>query len=209
MYLCDKELLQLVENDSNFIRPFSREKLQSASYDVSLSSEICALRASTMSIDISKQNEIDAIYEPRDISDGYMVKPGEFILCTLQEKISLPDDVIAFVEPRTRLTRLGLLLSRQFCNPSYRGTLRLGLKNASGSNICLVPGLTIGQIVFSQLNETPIEENLYRNKQNAAYQDESSFRGATFESEDLSPEALNILNGMFQRLGGSQYVRNA
>ena len=79
----------------------------------------------------------------------------------------------------------------------------------SGSNISLVPGLAIGQLVFSRLKERPLEENLYRNKPNAAYQQESSFRGSTFEDEELSPEALEILNGMFRHLGGSQYVRNA
>lgn len=209
VYLCDKELLRLMEDDSTFIQPFSRKRLQSASYDVSLSNEVFILKPSAVAIDISAQDVIDNIYEAKDISAGYVIKPGEFILCTIQESVALPDDIVAFVEPRTRLTRLGLLLSRQFCNPSYKGTLRLGLKNMSGSNISLVPGLAIGQLVFSRLKERPLEENLYRNKPNAAYQQESSFRGSTFEDEELSPEALEILNGMFRHLGGSQYVRNA
>ena len=201
MLLSDRDLLSLVETDSNFIKPFSRHNLQSSSYDVTLSNEIQVLRASSAPINISDQVAIDRIYEPKDISRGYLIKPGEYILCRLQESISLPDDVVAFAAPRTRFTRLGLLLSGQFCNPSYSGTLSLGLQNVSNSNISLAPGLIIGQLVFCRLGEMPLEQNLYRNKADAAYQNETAFRGSTFEGDELTGEAKDILEGMLRHFG--------
>ena len=201
MFLSDKEILRLIEKDSDFIAPFVEKNLQSSSYDVSLSSEIQVLRASSAPININDQVAIDRIYERKDISEGYLIKPGEFILCKLRENITLPDDVMALVVPRTRFTRLGLLLSAQYCNPSYSGILSLGLRNASNSNISLVPDLTIGQLLFCRLGEKPIERNLYRNKENAAYHNEREFRGSTFADEELSAEAKSILEGMLKHLG--------
>ena len=201
MFLSDKEILRLIKNDSGFIEPFVEKNLQSSSYDVSLSNEIQVLRASSAPININDQVAIDRIYERKDISEGYLIKPGEYILCKLKEGITLPDDVMALVVPRTRFTRLGLLLSIQYCNPSYSGTLSLGLRNVSNSNISLVPGLTIGQLIFCKLGEAPIEQNLYRNKENAAYQNEREFRGSTFDNEELSAEAKSILEGMLKHLG--------
>ena len=142
-------ILPLWPNNRNFIKPFVEKNLQSSSYDVSLSSEIQVLRASSAPININDQMAIDRIYERKDISEGYLIKPGEYVHCKLKESITLPDDVMAMVVPRTRFTRLGLLLSAQYCNPSYSGTLRLGLRNASNSNISLVPGLAIGQLLFA------------------------------------------------------------
>lgn len=194
-------ILPLWPNNRNFIKPFAEKNLQSSSYDVSLSSEIQVLRASSAPININDQMAIDRIYERKDISEGYLIKPGEYVHCKLKESITLPDDVMAMVVPRTRFTRLGLLLSAQYCNPSYSGTLRLGLRNASNSNISLVPGLAIGQLLFCKLGEKPTEKNLYRNKTNAAYHNEKEFRGSTFADEELSAEAKGILEGMLKHLG--------
>ena len=194
-------ILPLGPNNRNFIKPFAEKNLQSSSYDVSLSSEIQVLRASSAPININDQMAIDRIYERKDISEGYLIKPGEYVHCRLKESITLPDDMMAMVVPRTRFTRLGLLLSAQYCNPSYSGTLRLGLRNASNSNISLVPGLAIGQLLFCKLGEKPTEKNLYRNKTNAAYHNEKEFRGSTFADEELSAEAKGILEGMLKHLG--------
>ncbi len=201
MLLSDRELMSLVEANSDFIKPFSKRNLQSSSYDVALSGEIQVLRASAAPINISDQVSIDRIYESKDISRGYLIKPGEFILCRLKESISLPDDVAAFAVPRTRFTRLGLLLSGRYCNPSYSGTLSLGLQNVSNSNISLAPGLIIGQLVFCKLGETPFEHSLYRNRVDAAYQNETAFRGSTFEGDELTGEAKDILEGMLRHFG--------
>lgn len=193
-------ILPLWPSNGNFIKPFAEKNLQSSSYDVSLSSEIQVLRDSSAPISINDQMAIDRIYERKDISEGYLIKPGEYILCKLKESITLPDDVMAMVVPRTRFTRLGLLLSTQYCNPSYSGTLSLGLRNASNSNISLVPGLAIGQLLFCKLGEKPTEKNLYRNKTNAAYHNEKEFRGSTFADEELSAEAKGILEEMLKHL---------
>ena len=77
----------------------------------------------------------------------------------------------------------------------------MGLRNASNSNISLVPGLAIGQLLFCKLEEKPTEKNLYRNKTNAAYHNEKEFRGSMFADEELSAEAKGILEGMLKHLG--------
>lgn len=100
-------ILPLWPNNRNFIKPFAEKNLQSSSYDVSLSSEIQVLRASSAPININDQMAIDRIYERKDISEGYLIKPGEYILCKLKESITLPDDVMPWLYPERDSQGLG------------------------------------------------------------------------------------------------------
>lgn len=57
----------------------------------------------------------------------------------------------AHIRPRTKFSRLGLMVSEQYCNPGYSGILQLGILNASPNAIILTPGLGIAQAVFEEI----------------------------------------------------------
>ncbi|KAA8829364.1 dCTP deaminase [Bifidobacterium tissieri] len=201
MVLTDVDIRQLLKENKNFISPFNENKLSAASYDVSIGSVVYEIAVTANVVTLNDQPSIDNGYTKVDLSEGLILKPGQYVLCPLAEQISLPDNVIARVMPRTRYTRMGLLLAPQYCNPSYSGTLSLGLRNASPNNVMLVPGLSIGQLIFERLEHQPSENKLYRNQPDSFYQDEIEFVGAKFGNE-LSDEANQVYEAMLRKLSG-------
>ena len=94
---------------------------------------------------------------------------------------------------------MGLLVARQFCNPSYAGRLQIGLYNASGNNLKLTSYMSIAQLVFHRLSSTPSEERLYRMQDSAAYHNEESFIGGRTETP-LSDEERKIYESLVDDL---------
>lgn len=190
MILTDKEIRKLcidnkMKNSSQpLLFPFMEDSLQSESYDLSAGTEIAVLKKEIRCLNLHNQEDIDNIYEELDLSvSGYILSPKEYILVSIKEKVNLPDNLTAHIRPRTRFTRLGLIVSDQHCNSTYSGKLRIGLFNATDYAIRIFPGIKIAQIVFEELKSKPSEEKLYKNKLNATYQDEDKFIGAKISDE--------------------------
>lgn len=200
MLLSDRDILALQGGDAPLITPFDESCLRGASYDVRLDNEITPIQERVGTIDLSRQESLDDLYYAQVPADGFVLKPGRYCLAALAEEISLPDDVVARVLPRTRYTRLGLLTANQFCNPSYSGRLRIGLFNASNNNLRLSSYMPIAQLVFERLATTPSEKRLYRNQDSAAYHNERSFTGAQIEEDALSEEARQRYDALLREL---------
>ncbi|MDE6314058.1 MAG: 2'-deoxycytidine 5'-triphosphate deaminase [Lachnospiraceae bacterium] len=190
MVLTDKEIREYIVNYKNYnleqplISKFAEKQLQSESYDVTASNVITTLKKEVRCISIDEQENIDSIYEEINMkSEGYVISPKEYIMVALNEQINLPDFLTAHIRPRTKFTRLGLIVSDQHCNSTYSGILKLGLYNATDYAIKIKSGVGIAQIVFEELKSKPTEEKLYKNKIDASYQDEKEFIGAKFDSE--------------------------
>lgn len=133
------------------IVPFNESNLQSESYDVTIGTEITELSKEIHCIDISKQETVDNIYINIDISEnGYIISPKQYLLVSLRETLKVPDDITVHLRPKTRYTRLGLLVTDQHCNSTYSGHLRIGLFNATEYPIHIYPGYTIAQLVFEK-----------------------------------------------------------
>ena len=184
MVLTDKEIRELCNNQKPLISPFDENSLSSESYDLSIENVITIFKKEFKCIDISNQYDIDDMYEERTMkANGYILSPKEYALVHIRERVLLPDDITAHIRPRTRYTRLGLIVSDQHCNSSYEGNLKLGIFNATDYAIRIVPGVKIAQIVFEELKSIPTEEKLYRKKANAAYQNEEKFIGSVVEEK--------------------------
>lgn len=204
MLLSDRDILTLQEQKTPLIAPFDEENLRGASYDVRLDNEITPLQERTDVLDLSKRESLDSLYYAQMPADGFVLKPGQYCLAALAEEITLPDDVVAYVLPRTRYTRMGLLVANQFCNPSYSGRLRIGLFNASGNNLMLASYMPIAQLMFERLESTPSDERLYRNQKTAAYYRERGFMGARLEESMLSEESRRRYDSLLRELQGEQ-----
>lgn len=147
-------------------------------------------------IDISKQETVDNIYINIDISEnGYIISPKQYLLVSLRETLKVPDDITVHLRPKTRYTRLGLLVTDQHCNSTYSGHLRIGLFNATEYPIHIYPDYTIAQLVFEELEEVPSSEKLYKNREDVHYQNENgAFRGAKFDDKFLDSIWDEMLN---------------
>jgi dCTP deaminase len=86
--------------------------------------------------------------------ESFVLHPGEFVLGSTYEEITLPDDIAARVEGKSSLGRLGLLThaTAGFVDPGFTGHVTLELSNVATLPIVLHPGMKIGQLCFFQLS---------------------------------------------------------
>jgi dCTP deaminase len=112
-----------------------------------------------------------------DAEDSFVLHPGEFVLGSSLELVSLPDDVAARVEGKSSLGRLGLLThaTAGFVDPGFSGHVTLELSNVATLPIMLWPGMKIGQLCFFRLS-SPAENPYGSAVHGSHYQDQ---RGPT------------------------------
>lgn len=177
MVLNGNDIKKLVE-EKKLIEPFSPENISSGSYDISVSSTILKIKKSFKVIDLDNAEQISKMYEEVDIKNGYCLKPNETILCGLNEKISLPENIVAHIRPRTSLSRLGLYINLQHIQAGYSGVLNIAIHNMSCNSYRISPNLRIGQVVFEELTDGITEDLLYPNESTPVYQDEDGLIGS-------------------------------
>ena len=171
------DIKKLIEEE-NIIKNYDENFIGSASCDISMSSTIFKIVKTFKPIDLSNPEAIDNMYEKVEIKDEYILKPQEFILVSLNEKIKIPTNIIAHVRPRTSLSRLGLIINFQHINAGYEGILNLSMFNSSPNSYILKPGLRIGQIVFEELTDGITDDLIYGNEALSLYQNEDGSVGS-------------------------------
>lgn len=99
------------------------------------------------------QSELTRLVEV-DPEEPFMLHPGEFVLGSTYEQVTLPDDVAARLEGKSSLGRLGLLThsTAGFIDPGFSGHVTLELANVATLPITLWPGMKIGQLCFFRLS---------------------------------------------------------
>ncbi len=122
------------------------------------------------------QPELTRLVEAKG-SDPFILHPGEFVLGSTYELITLPDDIAARLEGKSSLGRLGLLThsTAGFVDPGFSGHITLELSNVANLPITLWPGMKIGQLCMFRLtspSEHPYGSAVYGSR----YQDQ---RGPT------------------------------
>jgi len=90
--------------------------------------------------------------------EPFILHPGEFVLGSTLERVGLPDDLVARLDGKSSLGRLGLLIhsTAGFVDPGWEGNLTLELSNVANLPITLYDGMKIGQISFQRLS-SPVE----------------------------------------------------
>lgn len=97
------------------------------------------------------QEDLTKLIEVED--EPFMLHPGEFVLGATLETVRLGDDVVARLEGKSSLGRLGLLIhsTAGFIDPGFEGAITLELSNVATLPIAIYPGMKIGQISFYQM----------------------------------------------------------
>jgi dCTP deaminase len=154
--LCDRTIRRLLAEGRIAIEPMEESQVQPASVDVRLGETFLAFRRHTTS-DIDPYQTNDSLMEPVEVPDGepFILHPGEFVLGTTFERLTLPDDIVARIEGKSSLGRLGLLIhaTAGFVDPGWtNGQITLELSNVAPLPIRLWPGMKIAQFSFIQLD---------------------------------------------------------
>jgi dCTP deaminase len=144
------------------------DQIGDASIDVRLGSSFLVVsrtRAQAFAVTRDRVEVPDSYYEAHMVgSNGSIVlHPGEFVLGSTLEYLSLPPDLMAYVIGKSTIGRLGLIIATAtHVAPGYKGTLTLELTNVGTVPIRLEPGIQIAQLVFHDVTgavPTPYSEH--------------------------------------------------
>jgi dCTP deaminase len=157
--LSDGTILRLVEEGRIRIEPWDPSLVQPASVDLRLGDSFRVFhnyRVSTIDLRYPPDNLTEEVVIPED--EAFVIHPGEFCLGRTLEWVELPDDVVARIEGKSSLGRLGLIVhaTAGFCDPGWKGTLTLELNNLTRVPIKLYPGLLIAQLSFMALDRSAV-----------------------------------------------------
>ena len=136
------------------ITPLEKEQVQPASVDIRLGNTFSIVEDLSTGI-ITLKDEVR--YKTIN-TDTYILLPGQFVLATTMEYVSLPDNLTAFVEGRSSLGRLGLFIQNVgWVDPGFQGEITLELFNANRCAIELKAGRRVGQLVFAEMDDTALK----------------------------------------------------
>lgn len=149
----------MIESKELGIQPLRENSIQPASVDCHLGRHFLVVEDRKMST-ISLDTEIHY----REIEDDEItIPPHSFLLATTEEYIKLPDNLVAFVEGRSSIGRIGLFIQNAgWVDPGFEGNITLELYNANSLPIRLQAGRRICQLVFGRLDHAAM--NPYRGK---------------------------------------------
>jgi dCTP deaminase len=109
---------------------------------------------------IDVRTDLSALTEQVEVAgdDPFILHPGEFVLGSTSERVGVPDDLVARLEGKSSLGRLGLLIhsTAGYVDAGWDGQLTLEFSNVANLPITLYPGMKIGQISFMRMT-TPAD----------------------------------------------------
>ncbi|MDQ3646876.1 MAG: dCTP deaminase [Actinomycetota bacterium] len=162
MILSDRDILEAIISGRVGIEPFDKADVQPSSVDLHVDRFFRTFHnARYPYIDVKKEmEELTELIEVTD-DEAFILHPGEFVLGSTKEYVKLPDDLVARLEGKSSLGRLGLLIhsTAGYVDPGFEGHLTLELSNVANLPITIYPGMKIGQISFFGL--TSPAENPY------------------------------------------------
>ena len=162
MVLSDRTIKEELAKGRIVIEPLDPSCIQPASVDLHLDRKLLVFR-NTRQPFIDVRKEMLDLTDTEEIPDDvpFILHPGEFVLGSTLESVAIPDDIVARLEGKSSLGRLGLLIhsTAGYVDPGWNGHLTLELSNVANLPITLYCRMKIGQISFLRLT-TPAE-NLY------------------------------------------------
>lgn len=189
--LSDRDILAEIDAERVQLDPLDRDMIQPSSIDVRLDRFFRVF-------DNHKYPHIDPAADQTDLTravevasdETFVLHPGEFVLGSTYELVTLPDDVAARLEGKSSLGRLGLLThsTAGFIDPGFSGHVTLELANVATLPIVLYPGMKIGQLCFFRLT-SPADNPYGSAKYGSRYQGQrgptASRSHANFHKTDI------------------------
>ena len=155
MLLSDRDIRSEIQSGRVAVEPFDEAMIQQSSVDVRLDKFFRVFENHKYSvIDPSiEQAELTREVIAED-DEAFILHPGEFVLASTYEVITLPDDIAGRLEGKSSLGRLGLLThsTAGFIDPGFSGHITLELSNVANLPVKLYPGMKIGQLCLIKLS---------------------------------------------------------
>jgi dCTP deaminase len=183
--LADRDIRAALEAGRIRIEPYDPGDLQPSSVDLHLDRSFRVFRNNRYAyIDPREaQPDLTELLEVRD-EEAFVLHPGEFVLGQTLEWVELPTDLVARLEGKSSLGRLGLLIhsTAGYVDPGWKGTLTLELSNVANLPIALYAGMRIGQISFFEMS-SPVERPYGSSELGSKYQGQSQPTASAFHRD--------------------------
>ena len=154
MILSDRTIREELKGGGIVIEPLTDDAIQPSSVDLHVDRYFRVFRNDTTPY-IDPKEPQDDLTEFVEVDDGkaFILHPGEFVLGSTRERVALGDDLVARLEGKSSLGRLGLLIhsTAGFVDAGFSGHLTLELSNVANLPIAIYPGMKIGQISFLRM----------------------------------------------------------
>ena len=159
MILSDRTIREEIDAGRIVIDPFDPTCVQPSSVDLHVDNQFRVFANSRYPY-IDVKEEMPDLTELVEVKpdEPFILHPGEFVLGSTAERVGIPNDLVARLEGKSSLGRLGLLIhsTAGYVDPGWDGYLTLELSNVANLPITLYPGMRIGQISFFKLT-TPAD----------------------------------------------------
>lgn len=159
MVLSDRTIREEIEAGRIAFDPYDPELIQPSSVDVRVDSAFRVFHnARYPFIDVRRRMDDLTELVRVDGDEPFILHPGEFVLGQTLERVRLPNDLVARLEGKSSLGRLGLLIhsTAGFVDAGFEGNLTLELSNVANLPITIYRGMPIGQISFMRM-DSPVE----------------------------------------------------
>ncbi|MCX8250283.1 MAG: dCTP deaminase [Dehalococcoidia bacterium] len=175
MVLSDRSIKEALAARQIVIEPLNERDIQPASVDLHLDKPILVFRNSSKPY-IDVREDLSDLTERQEIPDDkpFILHPGEFVLGGTMEHIELPNDIVARLEGKSSLGRIGLVIhsTAGYIDPGWKGNLTLELTNVARLPITLYSGMRIGQISFQRMS-TEVDRPYGSSELGSRYQGQS------------------------------------
>ncbi|WP_462315287.1 dCTP deaminase [Methanobrevibacter sp.] len=172
--LSDKTIKEYLKEGKIGFDPLTDEKqIQPSSIDMRLGDEFKVFKVIRKPyIDPDDEEDLASYMESTIVPEGeaFIIHPNEFALATTLEYVKLPDDIVARVEGRSSMGRLGVTMhvTAGFIDPGFEGRITLEISNIGSMPVALYPGQRVCQIVFETMT-TPSELPYGHPERNSKY----------------------------------------
>jgi dCTP deaminase len=183
--LSDRDIRASIEAGEIVIKPYDAKDLQPSSVDLHLDRQFRVFRNNRYAyIDVrNPQPDLTELLTIQD-DEPFVLHPGEFVLGQTLEWTELPNDLVARLEGRSSLGRLGLLIhsTAGYVDPGWKGHLTLELSNVANLPIALYYGMSIGQISYFKMS-SPVERPYGSKDLGSKYQGQSEPTASAFHRD--------------------------
>ena len=196
MVLSDRTIKAEIAAGRLVFDPYDETLVQPSSVDIRVDRTFRVFHNSRHPyIDVRKK--MDDLTELATVADGepFVLHPGEFVLGQTLEWVRIPDDLVARLEGKSSLGRLGLVIhsTAGFVDPGFEGNLTLELSNLANLPITIYHGMPIGQISFMRMDHAV--ERPYGGAAGSKYQGQAEPTASrfylNFEHEEQGEKAGN------------------
>lgn len=163
MILTRDIILREIANKRIVIDPLLPDQIGPASIDLHLGDEIRVMEGGPDVIEVTEDADYRTVTQVRQLSDPYLLRPGETIHGITRERIHLPGDICGWLEGRSRFARLGLMIhvTSGFVAPGINNRQVLEMSNVAERPLAIHAGTRLCQIVLQRAEGSAIYQGRF------------------------------------------------